>query len=93
VRRFYLDYEHFIQVLKTGAVDVVKNQSELGESLSRALRDPAWRSAERRRLVAMECGVVDGGAGGRLADVFGQMAQSAVDRHDPSYVLETEASG
>ena len=90
VRRFYLDYEHFIQVLKTGGVDVVRSQPELGESLSRVLRDPHWRSAERRRLIEMECGAIDGNAGRRLADVFGHLAQAVPARSGDGYILETE---
>jgi hypothetical protein len=40
----------------------------------------------------MECGVVDGDAGRRLADVFNQMAQPTIERGNQAYVLETEAS-
>ena len=75
VRRFYLDYEHFIQVIKARAVDVVWNQRELKQSLRQALLDPRERTAERRQLVDLECGMVDGKAGQRLAEVLSQMVQ------------------
>lgn len=88
VRRFYLDYEHFIEVIKARAVDVVWNQHELRKSLSRALLDPGWRSSERRRLIEMECGDVDGKAGQRLAEVLIQMVQNKTIQNNASYFLQ-----
>lgn len=73
VSRFYRYYEHFIQVLKTGAVDVVWNEASLRDALARALSAPDARRAERKRLVELECGIVDGNAGSRLADAFHQL--------------------
>jgi len=88
VRRFYLDYEHFISVVKARAVDVVWNQNELRRSLSRALLDPGWQSSERRRLIEMECGIGDGKAGQRLAEVLSQMVQNKMVEIDTSYLLQ-----
>ena len=88
VRRFYLDYEHFIQVIKAQAVDVIWNQRELKQSLRQALLDPRRRGAERRRLVDMECGIVDGKAGQRLAEVLSQMVQHKTVPNDASYFLQ-----
>lgn len=76
VSRFYRYYEHFIQVMKTGAVDVVWNEPSLRVALTRALSAPDARSAERKRLVELECGQVDGQAGWRLADVLHQLDKS-----------------
>jgi len=75
VRRFYLEYEHFIQVVKTGAAEVAWNEEELRGALIRALTEPRRLSAQRKRLVDMECGEIDGKAGERLADALNLMAQ------------------
>lgn len=87
VRRFYLDYEHFIQVIKARAVDVVWNRRELKQSLRQALVDPRGRRTERHRLVDLECGIVDGKAGERLAEVLNQVDQHRTVLNDASYTL------
>lgn len=73
VSRFYRYYEHFIQVLKTSAVDVVWNEPALRDALARALSRPDARRNERKQLVELECGQVDGKAGWRLADALHQL--------------------
>jgi hypothetical protein len=88
VRRFYLDYEHFIQVINAQAVDVVWNHGELKNSLRQALLDPRRRSSERRRLIETECGVVDGKAGQRLAEVLSHMVRHKTVQNDASAFLQ-----
>jgi hypothetical protein len=85
VRRFYLEYEHFIQVVKTGAAEVAWNEEEFRSALIRALSDPGRLSTQRKQLVNMECGAIDGKAGERLADILNTTAKA--NRDDSSGIL------
>jgi CDP-glycerol glycerophosphotransferase (TagB/SpsB family) len=79
VRRFYKRTDHYKQVVETGAVDVVWKPKDLMPALARALRNPEERAKERRRLIELECGQVDGRSGRRLAD-----ALNSIHRRAPS---------
>jgi hypothetical protein len=76
VRRFYTRTDHYKQVVETGAVDVVWEPSELALALERALRRPGERSEQRRRLIELECGRVDGQSGRRLAESLKRIHRS-----------------
>jgi len=85
VRRFYQEYEHFIQVVKTGAAEIAWNEDEFRGALIRALSEPERLSTQRKQLVNMECGEIDGKAGERLADILNTIAKA--DGRDSSGLL------
>lgn len=66
--RWY-DNDYYIDVLKTGAVEVVKSKEELALTLSRALTAPDALREARLRLQRRFCHALDGKAGERLFEV------------------------
>jgi hypothetical protein len=63
-------YTHYVPVLKTGAMRVATTPEELIRHLNAYLVSPELDREGRARLVRQECGVVDGHAGRRAAEVL-----------------------
>lgn len=76
LRGLYWGCEHYIPVIKSGAVDLVWNRQELTVALRNALEDPGRRSKYRQRVVETVCGPLDGYAGRRLAEAFAQITDT-----------------
>ena len=64
----YYMMDHYQDVLKTNAVDLVKSERELLESVNRYLVHPDYKSAERKVLLDKLCYKVDGNSSRRIAD-------------------------
>lgn len=69
LRRFY-DFEYYQIVLETGAVRLAATLDELIRHTSVYLEDPALDRDNRARLVAIQCGTVDGQAARRTAEAM-----------------------
>jgi hypothetical protein len=75
--RRHLEFDHYRPVASSGAVMVAMSPSELAPLLDSALRDPGRQTAERRAfLEQMFHGMLDGGAGGRVAERLVAFASS-----------------
>ena len=64
----YYEMDHYQDVLKTGAVDLVHSEQELLGSVNRCLLHPEHRRAERKILLDKLCYKVDGNSSKRIAD-------------------------
>ncbi|MDQ7815040.1 MAG: CDP-glycerol glycerophosphotransferase family protein [Patescibacteria group bacterium] len=73
VARWY-ETEYYSHVLKTGAVVIVRNFTELRAALNAALARPGARQAQRRELVRRFAGRYDGKAAGRIAAYLSELA-------------------
>lgn len=65
IRRFE-KFEHFQDVIKTGALLRAYSFEELRERLNRYLQDPSYLSAEREQLRKDQCGPLDGRSSERV---------------------------
>ena len=63
-------YTHYRPVVETGAMRLATSPTQLVEHVNRYLADPSLDAEGRQRLVAQECGVVDGHAGRRAAEAL-----------------------
>jgi hypothetical protein len=70
VQIFEYQSEHIMSILKTGGVQVAKNQAELLSYIQEYLKNPNMDEIGRRRIVREQCGKMDGGASRRVVDVF-----------------------
>lgn len=66
----YFQQEHYEKALKTGGIRLVASEEELASAINAYLVDPGRDREARRRLVAEQCGVTDGKAGERIANVI-----------------------
>lgn len=67
VLRYYYEYTHYIQIMKTGGFWVVKSPEELLKAISRYLENPRLHQEGRRRIVDEFCYRIDGKSGSRVA--------------------------
>lgn len=67
VLRYYAR-THYVPVIETKAIDLVKNEQEFLEMIRQALLQPERKKAERQKLVDQQCYRLDGNASKRLAD-------------------------
>jgi hypothetical protein len=81
VRRFYNQYDHYVSVLRSSAVDTAWDRIQLSEALRRALAYPERGTQERRQLVNTVCGPVDEQAGRCLADTLTQFLANRTISH------------
>jgi hypothetical protein len=70
--KHYYRYDHYIPVTDSGAVDVVYNENELKKSILEALHHPEKKQINRKQLVELESGPMDGAAGKRMVDFLTQ---------------------
>ncbi len=61
------EYAHYRPIVASGGVRMVDSPDELVAAINLYLSDPSIDRDGRRRIVALECGRVDGGAGKRIA--------------------------
>lgn len=67
VLRFY-SRDHYANLIKTGGVDLVKNNYELIESINNYLRNPGHKKEERRLIVKQQCYKLNGESSKIIAD-------------------------
>lgn len=67
VTNTYYEMDHYQDVLKTGAVDLVKSENELVESLNKYLLNPEHKNEQRKILLDKLCYKVDGHSAERVA--------------------------
>ena len=73
----YYEFDHFRQVVESGAVEVARSPAEMASMIASALADPGARSGERRKLVNNMFGsTLDGKSGKRVAQVLLKLAGS-----------------
>lgn len=58
--------QHIRRIMKSEAVDLAENRSQLLDLIENALRNPEKRQTQRKKLVDIECGLIDGNAVERL---------------------------
>lgn len=68
VTNTYYEMDHYQDVLKTGAVDLVKSEQELLDSLNKYLAHPGHKREERKILLNKLCYKVDGNSAKRISD-------------------------
>jgi hypothetical protein len=72
-----LDYIHMAKLLALGGIRVARSFSDLERHINVYLNDPALDREGRMRSVAQECGIHDGRAAERIADVLGQLCRDS----------------
>jgi hypothetical protein len=68
---------HYAPITESGGVRLARSMDQLVEEIAAYVQEPALDREERHRLVAEECGPVDGRAGVRIADLISRLV--AVD--------------
>ena len=66
----YYCMEHYRKAVESGGIRVVSSPHDLIEWVNRYLAHPETDGEGRRRLVARQCGAMDGRAGERIAEFF-----------------------
>ncbi len=67
----YYKFDHYREVVESGAVTVVPSQDEMGVCLRRALQQPEYKRQERRTLIEKMFGnLLDGKSGVRVAEAL-----------------------
>jgi len=80
VSRFY-DFTHQQPIVRSGGVARARTPDEAADATVRYLEDPTLDREGRRRLVAEQCHILDGGAGRRVGQaVLRELAASAAIR-------------
>lgn len=74
LRRYY-DYEHMQEIRRSGGVRIVNGSGELKIWMGRYLENPNFDAEGRKRIREDQCGVLDGSAGRRLADLLAAAAE------------------
>jgi hypothetical protein len=62
--------EHYIPIVRSGAVHMAWSFEDLKRCINEVLNKPDNRANERKKMIELECGNVDGKAGERLAEVL-----------------------
>jgi CDP-glycerol glycerophosphotransferase (TagB/SpsB family) len=65
---FLYEADHFQDVLNTGAVDLVRSENDLFQSIDAYLTHPERKKEERKKLLEKMCYKVDGQSSKRIAD-------------------------
>lgn len=65
VKRLYVDYSHYLPIIKAGGVRLVYNERELIEWINKYLSDPSMDREGRCRVLEEQCGQNDGKNGER----------------------------
>jgi hypothetical protein len=68
--------EHYRPIVESGGVRVACDSSQLVAELKAYVRDRFRDAAGRRKLVASECGPVDGKAAMRIAELIGTLCEA-----------------
>lgn len=66
--KYWYDLDHYKPVVETGGVRVAYSCKETIDMISSFLSDPKRDAEGRKRLVKLQCGVVDGQVARRIAD-------------------------
>ena len=69
----YYEYDHYKPLVESGGVRVVYDIDEFKKEFLRYFNDPSLDKENRKRIVEMECGVVDGKAGTRFAEKIAEL--------------------
>lgn len=64
----YYNSLHYKNALNTDAIDLVKNEKELIDSINSYLNNPYKKTEERKRLIKEQCTFADGKSGKRISD-------------------------
>lgn len=67
VARYY-EYDHYKPLVESGGVRIARSPEEFHKIFLMYYKDPSIDREGRRKIVEIECGMVDGQAGGRFAD-------------------------
>lgn len=68
--RNHIDYNHVQLIVRTHPESIATSPEELILFTNRALEEPAWNRAARKRIVEEQCADLDGKASKRLAQVI-----------------------
>ncbi len=71
------DTTHYKPLVESGGVWVARSWSELLTYLRRAAQTPEYSREERQRMVAQECGIVDGHAAKRVVEALCRLLDHA----------------
>jgi hypothetical protein len=88
VRRFF-DFTHFSKLLSTGGARVATSLEELVAATNAYLLDPSLDRQGRARLVAQQCGPLDGRAGARIGRHVVELAERLGHRRPTSEASPT----
>ncbi|MBI2846554.1 MAG: CDP-glycerol glycerophosphotransferase family protein [Chloroflexi bacterium] len=67
VTRYYNEYPHYINIVRTGGVRIATTKDELLTAINAYLKNPELDRAGRRRIVEEQCRYTDGKSGERVA--------------------------
>ncbi|MDP2910309.1 MAG: CDP-glycerol glycerophosphotransferase family protein, partial [bacterium] len=68
VARLYIDYSHYIPIVKTGGVRLVYSENELIDWINKYLENPAIDRENRKRMLEEQCYKFDGKSAERTAN-------------------------
>ncbi len=72
--------DHYLPVLASEAVELVRSDEELFSAVVRSIQDPTYRSEGRKRLRETMCGLLDGQSASRIAHELLSIQPSSFDR-------------
>jgi hypothetical protein len=75
------DYLHMAKLLALGGIRLARNFDELGRHINAYFHNPRLEQAGRRRSAMQECGLQDGQATERIADVLTQLSRNRSSRN------------
>ncbi len=76
VTKIYYEMNHYLDVLETDAIDLVKNEDELLKSINNYLEYPEHKNEQRKVLLDTLCYKVDGNSSRRIANEILSMMDS-----------------
>lgn len=68
ILRYYYDYTHYIEIMKTKGFWLVKNDAELIEAINAYLKNPQLHAEGRQQIIKQFCYKIDGQSARRLAN-------------------------
>ncbi|MCC6258021.1 MAG: hypothetical protein IT254_06850 [Chitinophagaceae bacterium] len=71
-----MEYEHFRNIIDSGAVAKTNNYQELQDAISEAITNPKARMEKMKSILFDEVGIDDGRATERVVEVLQKMANS-----------------
>jgi hypothetical protein len=69
----FLNYDHYKIVAESGAVAIVKDETELVMAMNEALQNPEEKTTQRKAMIALQIGKPLEGTSKRIAETLFQL--------------------
>lgn len=71
----YYSRDHYVHLLETKGVSLVKSEQELIDTVNCYLKDGGWKRKERQKLVHQQCYQLDGNSSKRIVEFLREKAE------------------